>query len=444
MIELEPTALASLAALADQPALSRRLMSGEYGISPEVDASVSQIIDAVRTRGDVALSEFTARFDGVTLEPSEFHLSADQIADSASRVEPDLAAALDGMIDNVRRFHRKQERSGYAIDGPAGSSLQLLIRPLTSVGVYIPGGLAAYPTTVVMNVVPAQIAGVARIVALTPPGSVENNPAIGYALSRLGVTEVIRLGGAQVVAAAAFGTDTICPVDKIVGPGNAYVAAAKRQVFGKVGIDSIAGPSEVVVVADDSAPARWIAWDLLAQAEHDEQARSILITTSWALAQRVAGELKSLVAVAPRGEVIARALTDWGALVVVPDLAAAVEVSNAIAPEHLQVMLGDGVDLEPTDFTAGAIFWGASSPTALGDYWAGPNHVLPTGGTARYRGPLGVDDFVTATTVVRYTPEAADTIGPAVRLARAEGLFAHAAALAARMGIDDTGGGDNQ
>ena len=427
---LEPQTVESVDVL--EADLRGRLISAEYGIAPEVDRAVAEIIADVRERGDVALSELTSRFDGVDLSPDQFLVSPAELAESTERVESELAVAIDGLITNVRRFHEKQLQRGFRLDGPHGSSLEWRIRPLESVGVYIPGGLAAYPTTVVMNVVPAQIAGVGRIVALTPPGSVENNPAVAFALSVLGVDEIIRLGGAQVVAAAAYGTETIRPVVKIVGPGNAYVAAAKRQVFGKVGIDSIAGPSEVVIIADSSANASWIAWDILAQAEHDEQARSILITTDPDLATSVCDHIERLADESPRREVVRTALSNHGAVCVVPTLSTAAELSNAIAPEHLQVMVEDN-ELDPSQLIAGAIFWGPYTPTALGDYWAGPNHVLPTGGTARFCGPLSVPDFVAPTSVVSYTREAAQTTEPAARLADAEGLWAHAAALRARI-----------
>ena len=429
---LEPRAVETADSLSDD--LRERLLSAEYGIAAEVDRAVTEIIADVRGRGDDALRDLTARYDGVDLTADRFLVSAEELAESSENIESELAAAIDGLISNVRRFHEKQQSPGYQIEGPCGSTLAWRARPLQSVGVYIPGGLAAYPTTVVMNVVPAQIAGVTRIVALTPPGSVENNPAVAYALSRLGVAEIVRLGGAQVVAAAAYGTETIRPVVKIVGPGNAYVAAAKRQVFGKVGIDSIAGPSEVVIIADRTARAEWIAWDMLAQAEHDEQARSILIATDGDLAEAVCTHIVRLAAESPRGKVVGASLAEHGAVCVASSLAVAVALSNAIAPEHLQVMVSDD-ELDPSQLIAGAIFWGEHSPTALGDYWAGPNHVLPTGGTARFCGPLCVDDFLAHTSVVRYTRGGAQTTEPAIRLAEAEGLWAHAGALRAR--IDD-------
>jgi len=410
--------------------VAARLTSADYGIDPGVDAAVAEIVATVRSGGDAALIELTERFDGVQL--TSVFVSADAISESAARAPAELRAAVDQMIVNVRRFHAEQRGAGYTIQAEGGTELSLLRRPLRSVGVYVPGGLAAYPTTVVMNVVPAQIAGVGRIVALTPPKSVPQNPAVAYALRALGVTDVIGVGGAQAVAAAAYGTETIEPVDKIVGPGNAYVAAAKRQVFGKVGIDSIAGPSEVVIVADESAPADWLAWDLMAQAEHDESARSILITTSDELARAVATAVEAQTARTPRAEVIRAALRDHGLNCVVRDLDAAVTLANRSAPEHLQVIVSEEAGLAPTDFVAGAIFWGAHAPTAVGDYWAGPNHVLPTGGTARYRGPLSVDDFTVQYSVVGYGVEAARRLAPAVTLAESEGLFAHAEALRAR------------
>ena len=412
--------------------MRRRLLSSEYGISATVDDAVREIIGQVRDKGDNALSEFTKRFDGVALAPDQFIVSPEDLNRSAAQVTPELSSAIDTMIDNVRAFHERQVSNAFELEKADGTQLRWHVRPVESVAVYVPGGLAAYPTTVVMNTVPAQIAGVPRIVALTPPGSVENNPAVGYALKRLGVGEVIRLGGAQAVAAAAYGTQTIDPVCKIVGPGNAFVAAAKRQVYGRVGIDSIGGRWEVVIVADASAPAEWIAWDLMAQAEHDESARSILVTTSHELAARVCEHLRDLVEKSPRAEVIRAALSNHGSVCVVPNLEVAVTLTNAIAPEHLQVMVPEECEIQPEDFVAGAVFWGPHSPTAIGDYWAGPNHVLPTGGTARYRGPLSVDDFRVPMSVVRYNAQASRSIKPAIELAESEGLFAHAAALRAR------------
>jgi histidinol dehydrogenase len=282
-----------------------------------------------------------------------------------------------------------------------------------------------------MNVVPAQIAGVRRIVVATPPTSA--NPAVAYALQRLGITEVLGVGGAQAIAALAYGTESVAPVDKIVGPGNAYVAAAKRQVFGQVGIDAIAGPSEVVILADDSAPPAWIALDLLAQAEHDPDARVTLVTTSSALAQAVSQALQQALANTPRREIAQSAITAHAANIVVANFALGVALVNRMAPEHLQIMLSEGLGASPSDFVAGAIFWGPCSPTAVGDYWAGPNHVLPTGRTARFRGPLGVDDFLVPTSVITYTAAAAATLDPARQLAVAESLPAHAASLAARL-----------
>jgi histidinol dehydrogenase len=412
--------------------LRARLVAADYGIPAEIDASVAAIIEDVRARGDEALVDLTARFDGVTLTPETLRVSREELAGYAEGVDHDLAADIATMIERVRYFHGKQHCDDVDLDGDDGETLALHYRPLRSVGVYVPGGLAAYPTTVVMNVVPAQIAGVPRIVAFTPPATLRNNPAVAYALVALGVDEVYAVGGAQAVAAAAWGTEHIAPVDKIVGPGNAYVAAAKRQVFGKVGIDSIAGPSEVVVVAAAGAPPEWIALDLMAQAEHDESARVVLLTPSEELAWEVAAAIEERIGDAPRAGIIGAALHDHGANVVLPSLADCVALCNRIAPEHLQVIVDDEAGLMPADFVAGAIFWGEHTPTAVGDYWAGPNHVLPTGTTARYRGPLGVADFTVPYSVVRYTKKATTRLDGAIRLAEAEGLAEHAAALRAR------------
>lgn len=427
---LRPEQVESLETLREP--LRGRLLSTEYGISEKVDGAVREIIARVRNQGDAAVAEYTQRFDQVALTPDQFLVSQEDLDRSAAQVTPELRAAIDQMIANVRAFHECQWSNDFELNHSNGSQLRWHIRPLESVAVYVPGGLAAYPTTVVMNTVPAQIAGVERIVALTPPGSVENNPAVGYALQKLGVGEIVRLGGAQAIAAAAYGTQSLRPVCKIVGPGNAFVAAAKRQVYGRVGIDSIAGPSEVVIVADGNAPAEWIAWDMLAQAEHDEAARSILITSSQKLADEVCGHVRDLVEGHPRAEIIRPALDNHGSVCVVPNLEVAVTLTNAIAPEHLQVMVSEECEIQPEDFVAGAVFWGRHSPTAIGDYWAGPNHVLPTGGTARYRGPLSVDDFRVPMSIVRYNAQASRSIEPAIELAESEGLYAHASALRAR------------
>jgi histidinol dehydrogenase len=418
--------------------VEKRLLGTAGQVGGEVDAAVRDILENVRTRGDEALIEYSKQFDDVVLSTDDLLINPNMTSTIAELLDAEVAEAIDGMIANVTAFHSPQVRRGYSIEGPEGSTLAYRIRPLASVGVYVPGGRAAYPTTVVMNVVPAQLAGVPRIVVFTPPGSVTRNPAIAYALTRLGVSEVVGLGGAQAVAAAAFGTETIRPVDKIVGPGNAYVAAAKRQLFGVVGIDSVAGPSEVVIVADESAPADWIARDLLAQAEHDPDARALLITPSDTLANAVSESIRGFLAEMPRREIASQAISNRGANCLVADIKAAVELSNRIAPEHLQVMVQSDTGLTPSDFVAGAIFWGRHSPTAVGDYWAGPNHVLPTGSTARFSGPLCVDDFTVATSVVQYSEAAAATgLGPAQRLAEAEGLFGHAEALRCRTTGDD-------
>ena len=395
--------------------------------------TVRDILRRVREGGDEALIAYTREFDGVELTPETLRAPASQIRESAARCPAELRQNLSAMIANVRRFHEPQRRDGYQLEGPAGSTLRTMIRPVRCAALYVPGGTAAYPTTVVMNTVPAQIAGVERIVVLTPPGALQSNPAVATALDLLGLDEVYQVGGAQAIAAAAYGTATVPKADVIVGPGNAWVAMAKREVFGLVGIDSVAGPSEVAILADDTAPPRWVAADLIAQAEHDPLARCLLITTSQPLAEAVRDELASQLQTAPRRAIADEALREHGALIVVPDLPLMIAVANRFAAEHLQVMVAESAPLKPEALIASAIFWGPSSPTAFGDYWAGPNHVLPTGSASRYSGPLSVSTFTKSTSVLHYTPEAAAAVAErATRIADAEALHAHAAALRLR------------
>ena len=405
----------------------RRLSDRSVGIDSELLRTVSEIIEEVRKRGDAALIEYAARFDQVNLDASDLRVSSDTLQQSAAKVDRAVLAGLREAIRNVRAFHQRQCEKSWEQTDDNQTLLGQRITPIESVGLYVPGGTAAYPSSVVMNVVPARVAQVERIVVTTPPDTVRNNPAVAAALLELEVEEVYAVGGAQAIAALAFGTETIRPVDKITGPGNKYVAAAKKLVFGVVGIDSIAGPSEVVIVADESARADFIAADLLAQSEHGEDASAVLITTSETLAKDVVAEVVEQSSTLPRRAIAEESLSNYGAILVVADLTEACGIVNELAPEHLQLLTSDNNQFAQKIKHAGAIFLGEYSPEAVGDYFAGPNHVLPTGRTARFSSALGVYDFVKRTSLIGYSKAAmtaaADTIAA---LAEAEGLQAHA------------------
>jgi len=399
-----------------------------------VAEAVAAILAAVRADGDAAVVRFTARFDRVELTPDRFAIGADEIAAAAAAVPADLLAAIDLAARRIEAFHRAQMPADLAIRDGAGVHLGLRWGPLDAVGIYVPGGKAAYPSSVLMNAVPARVAGVARIAMCVPAPDGVLNPAVLAAAQRAGVAEIYRVGGAQAVAALAYGTATIAPVDRIVGPGNAYVAEAKRQVFGHVGIDSIAGPSEVLVIADSTARPDWVAIDLLAQAEHDESAQAVLVTPDPALADAVAAAVERALATLPRAAVARASWRAHGAVIVVRDLAEAADLANRLAPEHLELAVADPAPLFARIRHAGAVFLGHHAPEAVGDYVAGPNHVLPTGRTARFASGLSVFDFLKRTTWVAADASALAAIGPAaVRLAEAEGLGAHALSVAMRM-----------
>jgi histidinol dehydrogenase len=403
----------------------RRLEARAVAFDPELMRAVSTIVDDVRARGDEALIDYTARFDGVEL--SDLRIDEQTIAASADKVDPRVLAALREAIGNVRTFHEHQLEQSWEIAPAEGVRLGQRITPLERVGLYVPGGTAAYPSSVVMNVVPAQVAGVERSVVVTPPRTLAESPALAAALRELNVTEIYAVGGAHAIAALAFGTQTIPRVDKITGPGNKYVAAAKKLVFGVVGIDAIAGPSEVVVIADDTARPDFIAADLLAQAEHGEDASAILITTSESLAAAVGHEVQRQLESLPRRSTAAASLNDYGAIIVVNRIDNACEIANWIAPEHLQLVTSDDEVAAAKIRHAGAIFFGQHTPEAVGDYVAGPNHVLPTGRTARFSSALGVYDFVKRTSLLRYSSEAFSKVSDSIAaLAECEGLAAHA------------------
>ena len=411
------------------------LIAFESAQDPAVDAAVAAIIDDVRKRGDDALVDYTRRFDrldvpsAAALEVQPAELAA--ACDALPRVQRD---ALEQAVARVRRFHERQKATGFSMTDDDGSELGQRITPLDRLGIYVPGGKAAYPSSVIMNAVPAHVAGVPEIVMAVPtPGGVRN-PLVLAAAHIAGVRRVFTMGGAQAIAALAYGTRTVPAVDKICGPGNAYVAAAKRRVFGVVGIDMVAGVSEIVIVADASANADWIALDLFSQAEHDEMAQAILVTPDEALVGRVRESAQRLLDEMPRAGIIAASLASRGALIVTRDLAEACDVVNRIAPEHLELAVADPDALLPRIRHAGAIFLGHYASEALGDYCAGPNHVLPTGRTARFSSPLGVYDFEKRSSVLRLSRQAAQTLGPiASTLARGEGLVAHARSAEARI-----------
>ncbi|MBC1898172.1 histidinol dehydrogenase [Listeria booriae] len=401
-------------------------------VQAETEAAVKAIIAEVRADGDDALFRFTERFDGVKL--TDFKVPQDALEQALDQVEPDFIAALEQAKANILSYHQKQKQSGFVDTEKNGVLRGQLIRPLETAGIYVPGGTAAYPSSVLMNILPAKIAGVPRIIMVTPPGKDGMNPHILAAAAIAGADEVYQIGGAQAIAALAFGTDSIPKVDKIVGPGNLFVALAKREVFGIVDIDMIAGPSEIVVVADATANPRFVAADLLSQAEHDKLARAILITTSEQFGTSVADEVEKQLQTLPRVEIATASIANFGQVIVTETLADAFEIMNEIAPEHLEIQLENAIDYLSYVKNAGSVFLGAYASEPLGDYFAGPNHVLPTSGTARFFSPLGVADFCKRTSFISYTKEAlAKEKDAIVLLAEKEGLTAHARAIQIRF-----------
>ncbi|MBE6726341.1 MAG: histidinol dehydrogenase [Ruminococcaceae bacterium] len=403
-------------------------------VSPtaQVDGAVSDIIADVRTRGDRALFDLTERFDRVKLD--SLRVTEEEISEAKASVEPEFLAVLARAARNIRKFHERQVRNSFILNDEDGIVIGQKVIPLDRAGLYVPGGTAAYPSTVLMDAIPAKIAGVREIVMVTPPGrDGKVNPAILAAACEAGVDRIFKVGGAQAVAALAYGTESIPRVDKIVGPGNAYVAEAKRQVFGQVAIDMIAGPSEILVLADGKSNPRILAADLLSQAEHDKNASAVLVTDSMELAEAVRDELERQIPLLERAG-IARASVDGnGKIIVAETLTEAIEVSNRIAPEHLELMVDNPFDYLDKIRHAGSVFMGRSCPEALGDYFAGPNHTLPTGGTARFSSPLSVDDFVKKTQYTYYTEEALSKVADDVAFfARKEGLTGHAKSALSR------------
>jgi histidinol dehydrogenase len=401
-----------------------------------VEATVRRIVAAVRRDGDRAVLAFSRRFDGVRLRPRDLRVPADALAAAYRSLPAGVRRDLGLAATRIRRFHLRQRERSWSFRDRSGARLGQRIQPLDRVGVYVPGGRAAYPSTVLMTAVPARVAGVREVIAVSPVGPDGDTPIVLAACHVAGVDAVYRVGGAQAIAALAYGTATVPRVDKIVGPGNVWVATAKRLCFGQVDIDAIAGPSEVLIVADGGADAELIAADMLAQAEHDPLAAAVCVTSDGRLAARVASALDRQLAVLPRRAVAARSLARFGAIVVTRSLHEAVEIANLLAPEHLELAVRDPARWLPRVRHAGAIFLGQEAPEAFGDYLAGPNHVLPTGGTARFASPLGVYDFVKRTSVISAGPRTLARLGPAVvRLARLEGLEAHGRAVERRLAM---------
>lgn len=413
----------------------RRAEAATGASDRSVRKTTAAILERVRQEGDGALVELARRFDDTDFEASRLRVSARELAGLARRTAPDARALLRRARDRIAAYHERQRETSFRMDLGNGSRLEWRTLPIAAAGVYVPGGAAVYPSTVLMNTVPAAIAGVPRIALATPPGALERSPVLAAAVETAGVQEVYRIGGAQAIAALAFGTASIRPVSKVVGPGNAYVAEAKRQLGHLIGTDAFAGPSEVVVLADDSARAEWVAADLLAQAEHGSgEERAILVTTSRALADATVTELARQAEGQPNAATIARALGRHGAVVIVPDLDEAVRLAEELAPEHLQVMTRDPEALAARLPAAGAVLLGEHSPVAVGDYGAGPNHVLPTGGAARFASPLSVGDFRKRQSVLCYQRETLEAQREDFeRFARIEGFEAHARSIAVRF-----------
>ncbi|WP_324753448.1 histidinol dehydrogenase [Roseovarius sp. Pro17] len=410
------------------------LLNAKREDSPDVDDTVAAIIADVRARGDAAVIELTERFDRIALTPETMRLSAAEIAQAADQVTPDVRAALELAAARIRAYHARQMPSDDSWVDDTGATLGWRWTPVDAAGLYVPGGIATYPSSVLMNAIPAKVAGVSRLAMVVPTPDGALNPAVLAAAQIAGVDEIYRIGGAQAVAALAYGTETIAPVDKITGPGNAYVAAAKRRVFGKVGIDMIAGPSEILVIADAENDPDWIALDMLSQAEHDESAQSILITTDAGFGQKVANAIDARLQTLERRAIAGASWRDFGAIITVPDLDTAAQLSDRIAPEHLELCVADANALSAKINHAGAIFLGQWTPEAIGDYVGGPNHVLPTARSARFSSGLGVLDFLKRTTLARMTPEALRAIGPAAEtLAKSESLEAHGLSVRARI-----------
>ena len=419
---------------ADFEARFTALLGAKREDSPDVDQAVAAIIADVRSRGDAALVDLTAKFDRLQLDVGSLRFSDAEIDALVAQVPAHERAALELAAERIRAYHQRQLPEDASWQDETGAMLGWRWTPVSAAGLYVPGGLASYPSSVLMNAIPAKVAGVSRLAITVPTPDGQANPLVLLAARLAGVDEIYRIGGAQAIAALAYGTETIAPVDKITGPGNAYVAAAKRRVFGKVGIDMIAGPSEILVIADGDNDPDWIALDLLSQAEHDESAQSILITNSPAMARAVAVAVDRNLATLERRHIAGPSWRDYGAIITVPDLDMAAALSNRVAPEHLELLVADPLAYSAKITHAGAIFLGAFTPEAIGDYVGGPNHVLPTARSARFSSGLGVLDFMKRTTLAQMTPEALKAIGAAAEtLAISESLEAHGLSVRARL-----------
>lgn len=410
------------------------LLATKRETDTDVDETVAAILDYVRQRGDAAVLELTKRFDRFDLDAANMRISDQEIDAAIDACGADVLAALNVAAQRIVKFHARQVPQNLDFTDEAGIRLGYRWTAVAAAGLYVPGGTAAYPSSVLMNAIPARVAGVDRLVMVVPTPDGYINPLVLAAARIVGVTEIYRIGGAQAIAALAYGTDTITPVDKIVGPGNAYVAAAKRQVFGTVGIDMIAGPSEILVLADAANDPAWIAMDLLSQAEHDPSAQSILITDDAAFADAVTSAIEAALKTLPRADIASASWRDYGAIIVVDDFERAIPLVDQLAPEHLELALDEPRALAEKIRNAGSIFLGRYAPEALGDYLAGPNHVLPTDRSARFSSGLGVLDFMKRSSMIEAGPEALAAVGPAaITLAEAEGLSAHARSIAIRI-----------
>lgn len=423
------------ASAADFEARFSSFLTDRSEVGQSVDEAVDRIIAAVRQDGDAALLALTARFDQLSVATAaQLRLAPERLAEAERQASPQAIEALVFAAERIRAYHERQKPADLSFTDPLGVELGWRWRPVDAAGLYVPGGTAAYPSSVLMNAIPAKVAGVKRLVMTVPAKQGTLSPLVLAAAKLAGVDEVWTIGGAQAIAALAYGTQSMAPVAKIVGPGNAYVAAAKKKVFGIVGIDMVAGPSEVLIIADDSANPAWVAADLLAQAEHDAHAQAILITDSASLATAVGEEVERQLALLPRRAIADASWRDFGALIIVPALAAAVPLADRIAAEHLELIGPKAEALSPSITHAGAIFFGAMTPEAIGDYVGGSNHVLPTARSARFSSGLGVLDFMKRTSLLRCPPGSIAALAPpAITLAEAEGLAAHAQSLRLRL-----------
>lgn len=399
------------------------------------EETVQEIVSEVRNKKDEALFAYTKKFDGADLNAGNIRVTEGEIQEALSQVEPALLAVMKRAMKNIREYHEKQKRYSWFDSKPDGTILGQKVTPLSSVGVYVPGGKAAYPSSVLMNIIPAEVAGVPKIVMVTPPGKDGKvNPVTLIAAHLAGATEVYKVGGAQAIAALAFGTESIPRVNKIVGPGNIFVALAKKAVYGHVSIDSIAGPSEILVLADDSANPRFVAADLLSQAEHDELASAILITTSTELAEKVSKEVDGFVKELSRKDILEKSLENYGYILVADSMEDAIATANEIASEHLEIVTRNPFEVMTKIQNAGAIFMGEYSSEPLGDYFAGPNHVLPTNGTAKFFSPLSVDDYIKKSSIIYYSKEALEAVHEDIEtFAESEHLTAHANSIRVRF-----------